>query len=327
MICGMKSCTWIAVFLPLSAAHLRMDGSNNKAPSNEPSYVPLSKDSVHVCNTNWNKASFDAAAVVSAEKNLEYWLHKLPTRLETFESHRYELYSSGNSQMKRSFVYWKDFWDLLPPPGPKCNNLTHFGSKSDHDQAKIVCGSREISAGIEDGEECWVVSIGSNNQWEFEIQAFDRLPCKIVTFDCTSEDTMPDRIRSRTKFYKICIDQSDGDVRHPTHPKQMRTYMTWKSLLRHAGIRKRPDILKLDVEGYEYYAVPALLGAPESTQPLQILMELHGDDLLKGSQVKTAGEMLEFVRGIYDKGYRFTYIDKETQCKHCKEVVAAKVFC
>ena len=103
--------------------------------------------------------------------------------------------------------------------------------------------------------------------------------------------------------------------------------MTWESLLNHAGIRRRPDILKLDVEGYEYPAVPALLAAPEATQPLQILMELHGGGLVTQSGAKSAEEMLEFVRGVYDKGYRFTYIDKETECKHCTEVVAAKVFC
>ena len=42
---------------------------------------------------------------------------------------------------------------------------------------------------------------------------------------------------------------------------------------------------------------------------------------------KTSEEVVAFVRDLTDSGYRFTYIDHETTCRHCREVVITKIFC
>ena len=35
--------------------------------------------------------------------------------------------------------------------------------------------------------------------------------------------------------------------------------MSWSTLMNHANIRTRPDILKMDIEGFEYTLLPYLL--------------------------------------------------------------------
>ena len=94
-----------------------------------------------------------------------------------------------------------------------------LGQVGDHDESKRVCG---MNSSMLTSAECVVVSIGSNNQWQFEVFAFQSLPCKIVTFDCTSQDSMPEFIRPRTTFYRICVGVQD-EIRSG------RQSMTWES--------------------------------------------------------------------------------------------------
>lgn len=329
------------IYAPLCFAHLRRDESHSKAeihagtsgPAFESTasatetkrsanpYLPLSSGSKRLCNSSWNQGNFDSGDIVKSEFAIQTWMQKLPTTLESFSAKVHSKFADGRSYTNRSKDYWSEYWKILPPVGPACKNLKRFGPAHDHDQSKQVCGSGSIQSAAEDGNECLVVSLGSNNKWDFEEAVFDTLPCRILTFDCTSKDTMPDRIRSRTTFYNFCVDREDrlGEKRHK--------YMTWQTLMKNANIRRRPDILKIDIEGYEYSVLPAILAVPQSLQPHQILMEMHADDAWTGKKLKTAGEMVGFVRNIYDAGYRFTYVDKWTFCAHCREVVAVKIYC
>jgi hypothetical protein len=231
--------------------------------------------------------------------------------------------------------YYDELWSrkFFPTEGPSCKNLAVIGNTDGNklgqarDLEKRACGLDAIKQA---GNDCLIVSLGSNNQWDFEVNAFEQLPCKIVTFDCTSTDSMPERIRSRTTFYKICIGQKDEVT-------GLGQYMTWQSMLRHIGHEAHPAILKIDIEGYEYGVIPAILSAPDAQQPQQILMEIHAETYdsktlhLPGitwqDRVKTPSELVEFYREIYGAGYRFTYIDHDTVCNACREVVAVKIYC
>lgn len=112
-----------------------------------------------------------------------------------------------------------------------------FGSAKNHDDSKKICSAGSIGRSGADIDACLVVSVGSANQWEFEEAVFDTSPCKIMTFDCTSQDTMPDRIRSRTTFYKVCVDQADKS-------EDGKRFMSWKSMMKYAGIYSSPTVLK-----------------------------------------------------------------------------------
>jgi hypothetical protein len=285
------------------------------------------------CHSPWHSENFESNAISSTEQDLKKWNRELQFHLEQFANE----FQGEGLQLRTDKDLWhpayfgKLFTVALPPSGPACTHMGLLGEQGDHDEAKRFCGTK--SSMVTSGE-CVIVSIGSNNQWQFEVLAFQSLPCRIVTFDCTSQDSMPEFIRPRTTFYKICVGIQD-EIRAG------RQSMTWESLLMHAGIHSHPFILKLDVEGYEYGVIPAILAAPDTKKPMQILMELHAQTIptfskkagRMGSGIswqdrrKTPGEVVAFVRDLHDNGYRFTYIDHETTCRHCREVVVTKVFC
>merc|ERR1719482_2172228 len=100
--------------------------------------------------------------------------------------------------------------------------------------------------------------------------------------------------------------------------------MTWESMLRHIDHPSAPTILKIDIEGYEFGVIPAVLSAPDIQQPNQILMEIHAETkgtwqatypgLTWQDRDKSPGELIEFYRTLHDAGYRFTFIDHKTKC-------------
>ena len=85
-------------------------------------------------------------------------------------------------------------------------------------------------------------SIGSNNLWSFEEGIFERANCRVETFDCTVNATVPAAIQSRVRFHYICI----GDKKET---KEGMNFATWEDLLQITGINGPPTFLKMDIEG------------------------------------------------------------------------------
>jgi hypothetical protein len=82
-------------------------------------------------------------------------------------------------------------------------------------------------------------------QWEFEENIFKKAPsCTVHTFDCTSSDSMPDAIRSRVNFHKVCLGEKNEEV------DGMGTMQTWTTMLSSAGVTTTPSHIKMDIEGY-----------------------------------------------------------------------------
>ena len=57
---------------------------------------------------------------------------------------------------------------------------------------------------------CVVVSIGSNNQWGFEEAVASSSHCRVETFDCTVDATVPAPLRSRVTFHPFCLGVRDS---------------------------------------------------------------------------------------------------------------------
>merc|ERR1740120_196273 len=114
-----------------------------------------------------------------------------------------------------------------------------------------------------------MISIGSNNQWSTEVDMHEKTRCKIHTFDCSSNDTRPKRIRDRATFYKICVGAADETDPHG------QQFLTWHSALEAAGHIQAPDYVKMDIEGFEYGVIANLLRGDRAELPNQIAMEIH----------------------------------------------------
>ncbi len=174
------------------------------------------------------------------------------------------------------------------------------------------------------GPHSTVYSFGAGTDISFDRAAIDRFGCTVLVFDPTpksvawiSGQALPERLL----FHPIGIDQADGaatfhsppDADHvsfavnPT-PSAGRQSSVTASVMRLETIVETvapapPDILKLDIEGFEYRVIADILSGP--IRPAQLLVEFHhrkygfdvADTARSVASLKNAGYRLFHVSG------------------------------
>jgi hypothetical protein len=123
----------------------------------------------------------------------------------------------------------------------------------DGDGGKILCSLDSLATKT----GCVVYSLGSANNYKFEEAILKETPCHVHTFDCTVDGRSINP--SRHTFHKWCIGTKNG-------------YRTWCNITESLG-HTHVDILKMDIEGFEYSVLAGLHTSDEL--PLQISMEFH----------------------------------------------------
>lgn len=129
-------------------------------------------------------------------------------------------------------------------------------------------------------DSCSIISIGSNNEWEYEDDIFDHMPCEIHVFDCTVQNpTPPEKLAKSPRFFfhKLCVGAEDNKA------SGTATWKTMAMLATHNGARPLLS-LKMDIEGWEFEALTQLT-SPEMARlrliPMQIAAEVHQMSLIR----------------------------------------------
>jgi FkbM family methyltransferase len=189
--------------------------------------------------------------------------------------------------------------------------------------AKVICGLSHLTY------HCIIYSLGSNGNFIFEEAVSESTPCEIHTFDCTvSEDKLPSVLPSRVTYHSICLG-SDDDV--------TSKYRSLGSIMKEFG-HKRVDLLKMDIEGFEFQVVEALyasfLREGGRSLPHQISFEQHyrglGDSNPAWSNYPlglSAGDMAVLWVDLTDMGYILAGRNDNPGCLHCSELSAIRAFC
>ena len=105
-----------------------------------------------------------------------------------------------------------------------------------------------------------------------------------------------------------------------------------------AGLRRAPDLLKMDIEGFEYETLASTLalsgGDDGALLPQQILLEIHEHvrehyypSLTWAMRRRTAAEHLAFALQLYSAGYRLSHVDWETVSPYALEVTLSRIYC
>jgi Methyltransferase domain len=212
----------------------------------------------------------------------------------------------------------------------QCKDVSSIGGRPEDDTSKLVCGVNQLQEG------CIVYSIGSNNQWEFEMDIVKQTPCSVYTFDCTgprSRFQVPKH--DRIVFHHICLgtQPEDGQSDCSSSGKCGPT-MTLQEIQQKLNHRNAADLLKMDIEGYEIPLFQSLKAA--SKYPQQILVELHYmtqfedivDDYHKknglaiGSDWEVAFEedLIHLSVHLMDLGYFTAIRNDNIYCNHCTEL-------
>lgn len=203
-------------------------------------------------------------------------------------------------------------FNLLGPVGPSCK-LRIYGSG---DEEKRACPFSTTG--------CVILSIGSANKWDFETDIINKTKCIVHTLDCTVNADVPKHISERVFFHKICIGVSDF-----TSASGLQ-FRSWPSILSYLRIQRSLDYVKMDIEGFEWEVIPAIL-QNGAFLPNMIAFELHFVTQMNGlswfGRLKTAPEIYLFMHSIRKLGYALIDRRDNALCKHCTELLIYKVFC
>jgi len=182
---------------------------------------------------------------------------------------------------------WGRF-DASPGVQP-CAHLARYPpDPAVEDGYKFLCNLAALRPG------CVVYSLGSNGQFEFEHHLAEATPCSVFTFDCTLKDPAAGAQLAaaagggRVHFLPTCVGASDGERLGAGAARggggsgggggspEFRTLPALMAQLNHS----RVDVLKMDIEGFEYRVLEglfaeALRGGDGLFLPMQLALELH----------------------------------------------------
>jgi len=199
-------------------------------------------------------------------------------------------------------------------------NPTCVGGECGSDTSKIVCGLNTLRS------PCVVYSIGSNNDWSFELGVLKSTSCEVHTFDCTGD-------RSRFKvppsnrlfFHYECLGTSSD-----------KNFYTLDQLAeRHS--HKQIDLLKMDIEGFEFDAFDSILSSADLfSAPMQILVEVHYRSQMGFPGTVVNGRVVDWKHEIdlfnlnlslLKAGYIVANRDDNVRCPHCSELTLLRLLC
>lgn len=166
-----------------------------------------------------------------------------------------------NSNLTSHF-YYQWLWE----PNFSCPHAERIGYG---EGGKWICNVDAISA----QEKCTMISIGSNNDFSFELEVLKRIPhCEIHVFDHT--------IKNPSRLPKNLINYHSIGLAEKTEVIGNDTFMGLQDI--HKDILKGQDIdiLKIDCEGCEWSTYKSWFSR-ESPFARQVLLEVHKGDATK----------------------------------------------
>jgi Methyltransferase domain len=174
-------------------------------------------------------------------------------------------HANGNSYPVKQTYYQRN-WD----PDFSCRFENSIG-QTEGDGHKWVCDPHRLA----DKKGCLIYSIGSNGQFEFEVDLQRLLPnCEIHIFDPTDySQAMSEQGLNGANYHAWGLEPSYGKpVKRSRRFKKLKFMSLRKTmdLLGHKG--RRIDVLKIDCEGCEWAALKDFF----DQDIRQILVEVHG---------------------------------------------------
>ena len=225
-----------------------------------------------------------------------------------------------------SMLHTHERFDALGPVLQCPKHMLHSLGKDDGE--KRVCGLPKNEE--KPVSNCTVISIGSKNRFDFELAVAQELSsCVIHTLDCTVDRPLvPPELKSRLTFHKLCLGTETGKA---VMNGRNVLFTTWSDFATLIKLREPPVMFKMDVEGFEWGILESLATSKDaSTLPVSIAVELHYltqmDALPWYGRLLSPFEMAMSMDFLFTRG-GYVLVDRHdnSRCKHCSEVVLARL--
>jgi len=184
-------------------------------------------------------------------------------------------------------------WDYFPAAFNCPHEVERLGALGDG--GKWVCGISRLAT----KPDCVIYSFGINDESSFEASLLSRTHgCQVWGYDFSVSSfgpEIPPTQAFRTHFYPYGL--AGWDAHEPEHEKKMYTLQTLMTNNNHTFI----DILKVDIEGWEFDSLAAIVREYKSRgQPLpfgQLQLEIHVWD-------KSFADFLKWWEALEEAGLR-----------------------
>jgi len=184
-------------------------------------------------------------------------------------------------------------WDFFPAAFNCPHEVERLGALGDG--GKWVCGTSRIAT----KPNCVIYSFGINYESSFEAALLSRTQgCQVWGYDFSVKSfgpEIPPTQAFRTHFYPYGL--AGWDAHEAEHDKKMYTLQSLMAINNHTFI----DVLKIDIEGFEFEALEAIVREYKSRgQPLpfgQLQLEIHVWE-------KTFPFFLKWWQGLEEAGLR-----------------------
>lgn len=174
----------------------------------------------------------------------------------------------------------KWIWDFFPP-NYNCPLKERFGRQARvGDGGKWVCGVETLLQ----RQGCVVYSFGSNGDTDFEEAVLATTNCEVHVFDPTLGQEAFEKLAAQPKiqFHPVGLGPTNEQVQmkddtmtmgnKKEYSMDVLTLQTIMQSLNHEWI----DVLKIDIEGFEYAVLQQLMKTSKSRLPVtQLLVEFH----------------------------------------------------
>ncbi|XP_052788589.1 probable methyltransferase-like protein 24 [Mya arenaria] len=208
------------------------------------------------------------------------------------------------SEQRLMQIYWK-FINRLQV---LCKDVIRVGNLQDG--GKEIC----IDEQYKPKPPCLVYSFGINNQFDFDEDINRLFECDVFCFD-PSMKKESFRKADHIWFYNWGL---GGENTRNKRGWQIKTVDAIRKELNHTN---RPiDILKIDIEGDEWYSIQQMVSSGALYDVKQISIETHYNTVKPGGQLWgshpiPAADQLYCLRLLYDKGFRIFMRERNLHSK------------
>ena len=176
------------------------------------------------------------------------------------------------------------------------------------------------------GKDCVVYAAGLAGEARFEMMLSNLTSCEVHGFDCTLRTKQPEW---KFSFHDWCLGkersfESNTYSKDKTSTGESFVFKSLSDVRRDLG-HSHIDLLKFDIEGFEWELLDSLLQSDDSDLPSEILFELHTEGAnpvfvpssVVSGKSRTAVNIL-FLR-LFDRGYRVTNVEINNGDSRCAE--------
>ncbi|XP_033743425.1 methyltransferase-like protein 24 [Pecten maximus] len=180
-----------------------------------------------------------------------------------------------------------------------CGNLKRFGRVKDG--GWDVCLDEDL---VQKGH-CLVYSFGIDFEFSFDDGISEEWGCMVHSFD-PSMNTDSHRRSPKVYFHNLGLSNFNGTT--PEANWKMLTFQGIRQELNHQNII--PDIIKMDIEDWEWHVIPEMLTSKALTGVKQFLVEFHFSNI---PEADTEGFWISkffLLKELYAMGFRMTWITR-----------------